>query len=66
MLKIEIDQSLTCSLEFTEANIKSASIGELADALELLHYLARDLKHQDMGWKILEVSDTLKERLRNA
>jgi len=54
------------SLTFREADIESASIAELADALELLHYLARDLKQEDLSWKILDISDELNERTKKA
>lgn len=65
MLSIKIDTPKN-SLTFTKADIESASIAELADALELLHYLARDLKQEDLSWKILDISDELNERTKKA
>ena len=60
MLKIDIDKN-----GYLDADIDNASASDLADALEMSHYLARDLKHQDMGWKILDVVDQINERIRN-
>tara|TARA_R100001369_G_scaffold90565_1_gene129758 strand:- start:518 stop:718 length:201 start_codon:yes stop_codon:yes gene_type:complete len=65
MIEIKIGSGSNKSLEATKCDIESASVHELADALELLHYLARDLQHQDLAWKILHVSDELKERAKN-
>ena len=65
MIELKIGSASNKSLNVTKCYVESASVYELADALELLHYLARDLKYEDLGWKILDVSDELKERAKN-
>ena len=41
-----------------------ACVGDVVDALEMLHYVTRDLGHPSMAMKILDIADELNARQR--